>query len=76
MKKSTYKVLVEKALIYHPVHGMGFSNHVPMLLTALDAMGGSKQQLHDYFSKSIFKKIEIEKNQLNQRETLSEILMF
>ncbi len=52
MISKTCRAFIEKGLIYHPVYGSGFSNHLPMSLVALDQLGASEAQLENYYSTS------------------------
>ena len=64
MVSKTCRSLIEKGLVYHPVYGNGFSNHLPMSLVALDQMGASEAQLKNYYS--------ISSSRLNLRKTGSQ----
>lgn len=63
MIKEVTKSLIQKNLKHHPIYGNGFSNHISMSLVALDLMGGSEEQLNNYYANSI--------SELNPRKKLA-----
>lgn len=50
---NTLNILLEQAGKYHPMYDCGLATHVPMVLTALNAMGASKNKLQKTFYQSI-----------------------
>ena len=50
---NTLNIFLERAGKYHPLYGGGLATHIPMVLTALDALGAPQNKLEQIFNQSI-----------------------